>query len=393
MTAKKPRQHASTWLTRNVLVLSVVSFLQDIASELVYPFIPVYLTVVLGAPPSVVGAVEGAAEAAASLGMITSGALGDRFSRRPLIAGGYGMAALGKLVVAIATTWPGVLAGRVVDRLGKGVRDTPRDALLVEGIDSSQRGRLFGFHRTMDTAGAVLGPLLGLGAYELLDHRIKPVLLLAVIPAALSVLLVFWIHERPRARTGGRSIFAGARRLSSRYWRVVAFIVGFCLVNLPPAQLLLRLHDIGFSMSQVLLAYVCYNAVYALSSFPAGLLADRISAPVVFGVGLVCFAVSVAGLAFTTEIVVAWLLLAVYGIFTACYDGVGKTWVSTVIGADLQSSAQGVFQGASGFAILFAGLWTGLLWGTNGHLPLLISGAVGALCAIGLFVAAAVRHH
>ena len=393
MTTKKPRQHASTWLTRNVLVLSVVSFLQDIASELVYPFIPVYLTVVLGAPPSVVGAVEGAAEAAASLGMITSGALGDRFSRRPLIAGGYGMAALGKLIVAIATTWPGVLAGRVVDRLGKGVRDTPRDALLVEGIDSSQRGRLFGFHRTMDTAGAVLGPLLGLGAYELLDHRIKPVLLLAVIPAALSVLLVFWIHERPRARTGGRSIFAGARRLPSRYWRVVAFIVGFCLVNLPPAQLLLRLHDIGFSMSQVLLAYVCYNAVYALSSFPAGLLADRISAPVVFGVGLVCFAVSVAGLAFTTEIVVAWLLLAVYGIFTACYDGVGKTWVSTVIGADLQSSAQGVFQGASGFAILFAGLWTGLLWGTNGHLPLLISGAVGALCAIGLFVAAAVRHH
>jgi len=391
VTAKKPRENAGSWLTRNVLVLSVVSCLQDIASELVYPFIPVYLTVVLGAPPSVVGAVEGAAEAAASLGMITSGALGDRFSRRPLIATGYGMAAFGKLIVAIATTWPGVLAGRIVDRLGKGVRDTPRDALLVEGIDSSQRGRLFGFHRTMDTAGAVVGPLLGLGAYELLDHRIKQVLLLAVIPAALSVLLVFWTRERPRARTGGRSIFAGARRLSSRYWRVVAFIVGFCLVNLPPAQLLLRLHDIGFSVSQLLLAYVCYNAVYALSSFPAGLLADRTSAPVVFGIGLVCFAISVAGLGLTTSTVMAWLLLAVFGIFTACYDGVGKTWVSTVVGADLQSSGQGVFQGASGFAILFAGLWTGLLWGTNGHLPLLISGAVGALCATALLVAEALR--
>jgi len=130
---------AVTWLTRNVRVLSAVSFLQDAASELLYPLLPIYLTVVLGAPPAVVGAIEGAAEGAASITKLASGPLGDRFAKRPLIAAGYGMAALGKVIVAVAGAWPGVLAGRVVDRLGKGVRGAPRDALLVEGVESGSR--------------------------------------------------------------------------------------------------------------------------------------------------------------------------------------------------------------------------------------------------------------
>ena len=144
-----------TWLTRNVRVLSAVSFLQDAASELLYPLLPIYLTVVLGAPPSVVGAIEGAAEGAASITKLAVGPLGDRFAKRPLIATGYGMAALGKVIVAAAGVWPGVLAGRVVDRLGKGIRGAPRDALLVEGIESGERGRVFGFHRTKGVHGAV----------------------------------------------------------------------------------------------------------------------------------------------------------------------------------------------------------------------------------------------
>jgi len=134
-----------SWLTRNVWVLSAVSFLQDTASELLYPLLPIYLTAVLGAPPAVVGAVEGAAEGAASLTKLTTGPLGDRFARRPLIAAGYGMAALGKVIVAVAGAWPGVLTGRVIDRVGKGVRGAPRDALLVDGIDEASRGASSGF--------------------------------------------------------------------------------------------------------------------------------------------------------------------------------------------------------------------------------------------------------
>ncbi len=376
------------WLTRNVRVLSAVSFLQDAASELLYPLLPIYLTSVLGAPAAVVGAIEGAAEGAASLTKLASGPLGDRFARRPLIATGYGMAALGKVMVAAASAWPGVLAGRVVDRLGKGIRGAPRDALLVAGIDDAARGRVFGFHRAMDTLGAVVGPLLGLLGYELLDHQIAPLLWVAVIPAVLSVALVFLVREGRRVIPHRRAVFARVGELPRRYWRVTAVLVAFGVVNFPDALLLLRLNEIGFSVVEVILAYVTYNAVYAVSSYPAGVLADRIPRPAVFGIGLVFFAVGYTGLGLTTDTVTAWVLIGIYGLFTGCTDGVGKAWISTLIGSDLQASAQGVFQGASGFAVLAAGLWAGFLWGADGRLPLLISGVFGGVFAVVLLVAA-----
>jgi MFS family permease len=377
-----------SWLTRNVLVLSAVSFLQDAASELLYPLLPIYLTSVLGAPAAVVGAVEGAAEGAASLTKLAAGPLGDRFARRPLISTGYGMAALGKVMVAAATAWPGVLAGRVVDRLGKGIRGAPRDALLVVNIDEATRGRVFGFHRTMDTLGAVVGPLLGLAGYELLDHQIPPLLWVAVVPAVLSAALVFLVRETRRVlpRAERRAVFARVGELPRRYWRVTTALVIFGLVNFPDALLLLRLNEIGFSVVAVVLAYVTYNAVYAVASYPAGLLADRIPRPAVFGVGLAFFAVGYTGLGLTTDTVTAWLLIGVYGLYTGCTDGVGKAWISSLVGPDLQASAQGVFQGASGFAVLAAGLWAGFLWGADGRLPLLISGIVGGVFAVGLLV-------
>jgi MFS family permease len=378
------------WLTRNVRVLSAVSFLQDTASELLYPLLPIYLTSVLGAPAAVVGAVEGAAEGAASLTKLAAGPLGDRFARRPLIATGYGMAALGKVMVAAATAWPGVLAGRVVDRLGKGIRGAPRDALLVADIDEPARGRVFGFHRAMDTFGAVVGPLLGLAGYELLDHQIAPLLWVAVVPAILSVALVFGVREVRMAvpRAQRRAVFARVGELPRRYWRVTVLLVAFGVVNFPDALLLLRLNEIGFSVVEVILAYVTYNAVYAVSSYPAGLLADRIPRSAVFGIGLVFFAIGYAGLGLTTDAVAAWLLIGVYGLFTGCTDGVGKAWISSLVGSDLQASAQGVFQGASGFAVLAAGLWAGFLWGADGRLPLLISGIAGGVFAVALLAVA-----
>ena len=375
-----------TWLTRNVRVLSAVSFLQDTASELLYPLLPIYLTTVLGAPPAVVGAIEGAAEGAASVTKIAVGPLGDRFAKRPLIATGYGMAALGKVIVAVAGSWPGVLTGRVVDRLGKGLRGGPRDALLVEDLEPGSRGKVFGFHRAMDTLGAVIGPLLGLLGYQLLDQQIAPLLYVAIIPAVLSVLLIVLVRERPRTgpRQPRRPVFEGMRELPRRFWRVTAVVVGFGLVNFPDALLLLRLNEIGFGVVEVILAYVTYNLVYALASFPAGVLADRLPRSAVFGIGLVFFAVGYIGLGLTTDPVLAWVLIGVYGLFTACTDGVGKAWVSGLVGPDRQSTAQGVFQGGSGLAILVAGLWAGLLWGADGRLPLLISGAVGGCFAAAL---------
>jgi MFS family permease len=293
------------------------------------------------------------------------------------------MAALGKVIVALAGAWPGVLAGRVVDRVGKGVRGAPRDALLVDGIDEASRGRVFGFHRAMDTLGAVVGPLIGLAGYELLDHQIPPLLYIAIVPAVLSVALVALVRERPRPvqRVQRASARAALHELPGRYWRVVLLLAAFGVVNFPDALILLRLNEIGFSVAEVILAYVGYNMVYALGSYPAGSLADRIPKPTVFGIGMVFFATGYIALGLTTDKVAAWLILGLYGLFTACTDGVGKAWISGLVPAELQSSAQGIFQGTTGFAVLSAGLWAGLLWGAKGQLPLLISGTAGGFLA------------
>jgi MFS family permease len=381
------------WLTRNLLVLSGVSFLQDAASELLYPILPIFLTVTLGAPVAVVGLVEGLAEGAAALVKVLSGALADRWSRRSLVATGYGLAAVGKLVIAVAFAWPVVLAGRGVDRLGKGIRGTPRDALLVQGVPVEARGRVFGLHRTADTAGAVVGPLLGLAGYALLGHRIRPLLVLAVLPAVLSVLLVAALQDQPAparpvpdpAKPGGD---AGSRspwrELPDRYCRVVAVLVLFSVINFPDALLLLRLHEIGFGVPAVVGSYVLYNASYATLSFPAGLMTDRWSARAVYAVGLACFAVTYCGLGLTRNGAVAVLLLVVYGGFAALTDGVGKAWISGLVPDHLQGRAQGLFQGGTSAAVLVAGVWAGLAWQGDGSAPLLISGSVAAALAVAI---------
>lgn len=378
---------APGWLTPNVRTLSGVSFLQDAASELLYPVLPIFLTGTLGAPVAVVGAVEGAAEGIAALTKLVAGRLADRRARRPLIALGYGLAALGKLLIALASIWPVVLAGRCVDRLGKGVRGAPRDALLMVGADPATRGRVFGFHRAADTAGAVVGPAIGLALYELLGHRIRPLLVIAVVPAILSVLLVRAVHEpattRPQLPDDGPTTAAPVRPapLPGRLRALVALLAAFSLVNFPDALLLLRAHQLGLSTAGVIAAYVLYNAVYAALAYPAGALSDRAPRHLVFAVGLVFFAVGYLGLALISSPGWVFLVLPLYGGFAACTDGVGKAWVAALAGGSGQGSAQGLYQGATGVGVLGAGLWAGFAWHGTGQLPLLVSGSVAVLLA------------
>jgi MFS family permease len=391
----RSRKRGPAWLSRNLLVLCGVSFLQDSASELLYPIMPIFLTVTLGAPAAVVGAVEGIAEGTAAVTKLIAGRLADRRRRRPLIALGYGLAALGKGVIAVATVWPVVLVGRATDRVGKGIRGAPRDALLVVGVPVASLGRAFGLHRAADTAGAVVGPLLGLAGYELLDHHIRPLLVVAVVPAVLSVALVVAVRE-PRTQPAPATVplalpkpvpvLARPGALPGGFWRVVVVLTFFGLVNFPDALLLLRLHDIGFSVQAMIGAYVCYNAVYAALSYPAGALSDRLPRHRVFAVGLACFSVAYLGLGLTHDHAVAWLLITVYGGFTAATDGVGKAWISSLVPGDRQGSAQGVFQAAGGAAVLVAGLWAGFAWGGSGAVPLLVSGAIAGALTLALFV-------
>ncbi|MFC8513901.1 MFS transporter [Streptomyces sp. NPDC057257] len=387
--ALSPGPKSPSWLTRNVKVLCGVSFLQDAASELLYPILPIFLTVVLGAPPAAVGAIEGAAEGAASITKVAAGRLADRFARRPLIGAGYGLAALGKLLIAVAAAWPLVLAARVTDRLGKGMRGAPRDALLVEGVPSGRRGKVFGLHRAADTAGAVVGPLVGLLLYEALDHRLRPLFWAAVIPALASVALVAAVRDpRPAGTATTKAPRTPWRSLPRPYWRVLTLLLAFNLVNFPDALLLLRAHDLGLPTAGVVGAYAVYNLAYAALSYPAGALSDRLPRRLVFSAGLLFFAVGYLGLGLIHSAWPVFVVLPLYGGFAACTDGVGKAWISTLVPDHQQGSAQGLYQGATGAAVLLAGVWAGLAWGADGHLPLLISGSI-ALALAGVLPAAA----
>ncbi|HZE66968.1 MAG TPA: MFS transporter [Sporichthyaceae bacterium] len=372
------------WLTRNVRVLSGVSLLQDAASELLYPVLPIFLTVTLGAPVAVVGLVEGLAEGLASVLKLWSGWLADRRARRPLIALGYGLAGVGKLLVAVAVVWPVVLAGRAVDRIGKGIRGAPRDALLMVDADPAARGRIFGFHRAADTAGAVLGPAIGLGLYEAFDHRIRPLLWVALVPAVGSVLLVRWVAEpaRPARDPSVPRPVVSARGLPPQLRSLLIVLGVFSLVNFPDALLLLRAHDLGLSTGGVIGAYILYNAVYAAAAYPAGALSDRLPRHLVFAIGLACFSVAYLGLGLVHSAGWVFVLLPIYGGFAACTDGVGKAWVAALAPPDRQGAAQGLYQAITGAGVLVAGVIAGLAWHHHGRGPLLVSGIVASAAAV-----------
>lgn len=384
----------SNWRTRNLWALSLVSLAQDAASELLYPLMPILLTSVLGAPVVVVGAIEGAAEGSAALMKLVAGKLADRVKRRPLIFAGYGAAAIGKIIVALATVWPLVLVGRVVDRLGKGIRSAPRDALLVEGVSKADRGKVIGFHRSADTLGAVIGPLLGLLALSVFHGNVREAIWIAVIPAVLSVVFISFARDtRPKPEKS--AALPEPVPLPARLKRLIGLLTIFGLANFPDALLLLRVREVGFSVKGVVVAYVLFNISYALLAFPAGWLSDRLPRHIVYSVGLLCFAAAYLGLALTKSHTVVIVLLIVYGGFAACNDAVGKAWVSTLAPDDAQGWAQGLFQGLTGGAILVAGIWAGLVWNLGagqGVLPLLISGVAGLLVSVVLVTGRLVRH-
>ncbi|WP_334143534.1 MFS transporter [Rhabdothermincola sp.] len=373
-------------LSRNVYVVSAVSFFQDTASELLYPILPFFVTGVLGAPPAVLGLIEGLADGTASAMKAASGRLADLRHRRPLVAAGYGISALGKALLALAGAWPMVLAARFTDRVGKGLRGPPRDAIIADDTTPANRGRAFGFHRAADTAGAVVGPLIGLGLFELVDGDFRPLLWIAVIPAVLSVTLVFLVRERPHPGLGNRRAWS-LRGLPRRYWRVITLIGLFALVNFPDTLLLLRADELGYGFAGVVALYVLYNLSYAVLSYPAGLGSDRRSRRVVFAAGLGLFAVAYLGFGLAGTPGWLWVLFPIYGGYTALTDGISRAWVADLAPADNRGTALGIHAAISGVGLLIAGVWAGLAWGDNGRIPFLISGTATAILAVVLLTA------
>jgi MFS family permease len=362
-----------------IAVLGLVSLFADLSSEMVYPIIPLFLTSTLGAPGLAVGVVEGVAEGTANITKLVSGRWADVAGRRkPFVVAGYAFAAAGKAILALAPAWPVALAGRAVDRFGKGIRTAPRDAMLADLSDDRYHGRVFGFHRMMDSLGAVGGPLVGLALLAAFDDRLRLVMLFAVAPGLLSVLALRWLPERApepapqqeRARSGS---------LPRRFYLLLGITLVFMAGNSSDAFLILRARDLGLSTTLVVLAYAAYNAVYAGLSLPAGIVSDRLPRAWVLIAGYALFAAVYGGFALTGSRAAVWPLFLLYGGYMALTDGVSKALVSDMVPGPARSSAMGLYQGLAGLAALLASVTAGLLWD---HVSRGAPFALGAACAI-----------
>ena len=367
------------WLSRNLVVLTLVSLTQDAASELLYPLLPILLVGVIGAAPLALGLIEGCAEAAAGFTKLFSGKLSDKYGRRPFVIAGYSLAGVGKAFVAVATSWPLVLLGRVTDRIGKGMRGAPRDALIHDSVPKEHLGKAFGFHRTGDNIGAVIGPGLALIGLALLDGDVRAVAKWAIIPAILSGLLTLLVKDQFVKPKMEKKIQKVKLPLPTNLKKAISILVLIQLTNIPDALLLLRLHDIGFSTNGVVLSYMLFSAVTVLAAYPAGYVADKFSPRIVYAVGLLAFAGAYATLGLTQNHSVAIIALAMYGLFPALTDGVGKAWIAGLSEDHHRGHAQGVYQASMNFAVLAAGIWGGAMWSSGSTQWPLVIAAIGAV--------------
>jgi MFS family permease len=365
----------------NVRAVSVVSLVNDLASELAYPIVPLFLTSVLGAPVAVLGVIEGIAEGAAVALGAASGWLSDRAGGRrvPWIFSGYGLSAAARAAVASATHWGLVLAGRLADRSGKALRTAPRDALIRDSSPPELVGASFGFHRALDTAGATVGPLVA-AALLAADASLRDVLVLSVVPGLFAVLLVRRVREAPAREDGG----GDHRRLRPGFWLVVAAAAVFSLGNSSNAFLLVRAADLGLSATLVIVAYALYNAVYAVFAWPLGSLSDRVSRAAVLEAGIAVYALVYAGFALATGSWAVWPLFALYGLFVAATDGVLKAWVADHVEGPLAGTAYGIYAGLVGGALLAASVLGGVLWTAVSPPATFWAGAVLALLSLPL---------
>ncbi len=371
-----------------VVILGVVSLLNDIASEMIYPIVPIFLISVLGAPALIVGLIEGLADAISKILMAFSGVMSDRSQKRkPFVVWGYSLATISHLIMSISYTWPVVLFARVIHRTGKGIRTSARDALITENAEKQQRGRNFGFHRTMDSLGAVVGPLLSILLLKLLHDNYRQLFLIAFIPALVGVLLIlFFIKEEKKKPLGVNGLkFEWAKTNASyKIFLLISFI--FAIGNSSNVFMILRAQNLGLSLGLTLFTYVLFNTTMSLFSLPAGILADKIGARKILFIGFLLFAFVYLSFGYIDSSGWIWVLFPIYGIFMALTDGVSNTYISKLVPHEISASAFGIYQTLMGVATFLASTIAGALWTLVSVRSPFYFGGVMALIAAFLFL-------
>jgi MFS family permease len=375
-------------LPAGIWVLGFVSLLMDVSSEMIHALLPVYLTVGLGASTLAVGLIEGIAEATAAITKVFSGALSDRIGRRKELAAlGYGLAAVTKPVFPLASSLGWVVAARFIDRVGKGIRGAPRDALVADLAPPSMRGAAFGLRQSLDTVGAFLGPLMAIGLMWLFANDFRSVFWVSVIPAFLSVGLLLWVVREPVHRAGRRKVRNPLARgelklLGPAYWWIVVVAALFTLARFSEAFLILRAQSAGTPLMLVPLVLVGMNLAYALSAWPLGVLSDRIGRMglLLCGLGLLIMADLILALSPGLAGIAVGLLI--WGLHMGFTQGLLSALVAETVPEELWGTAFGMFNLVTGVALLSASLLAGALWQAYGPSATFLAGAVFAAVSV-----------
>ena len=359
-------------LPGSVIGFGFVSFFTDMSSEMVYPLLPIFLSNVLGVSAEALGLIEGIAEATASVLKTFSGYISDRVKKRkPLVLLGYSLSAIAKPTIGLAGRWIHVLAARFADRVGKGIRTSPRDSLIADVVDTSIRGRAFGFHRAMDTGGAVFGPLL---AYILLtvflkfysmSVSVRSVFLLSLIPGIFAIItLIFFVKEKPREQRELRKLKLGFKGLSKEFKLLLAVMLVFSLGNSSNTFLILRASNIGFKTEMIPILYMFFNIVYAGSAMPLGSLSDKIGRRVTIAIGFFIYFIVYLGFArlSTHQYIYLWILFGLYGIYYGFTDGTLRALVADISRREERGFAYGLYHMLVGLMLFPASFIAGILW-------------------------------
>jgi MFS family permease len=371
-------------ITGNVLILGLVSFFTDVSSEMIYPLLPLFLTSVLGAGPAFLGVIEGVAESTASLLKLISGIVSDRVQhRKRLVLFGYSISALMRPLIGAAGSAFTVLLVRTGDRVGKGIRTSPRDALIADSVDPTIRGKAYGFHRSMDHAGALVGPLIATLLLSYFVTNLRSVFWLAAIPGAIAVLLIVWkvteIERSAPANSQIRLALLPAGPL--RRYLLILFL--FTLGNSSDAFLLLKAGTLGVPAFRIPLLWAFFHLVKMLSSMPFGALSDRVGRRSVIVAGWCVYSLSYLGYGFATTEWQIWLLFAFYGLFYGLTEGVEKALVADMADASLRGAGFGWYNFAIGSGALPASIVFGVIWQHFGGVaPFLFGAALSAVSAV-----------
>ncbi|MEW6586133.1 MAG: MFS transporter [Nitrospirota bacterium] len=380
---------------RNVFVAGLVSFFMDVSSEMIYPLVPLFLANVLGVNKSVIGLIEGIAESTASLLKVFSGWFSDRIGNRKwFMAAGYGISTLSRPIIALAAGWQHVMGSRFTDRFGKGIRTAPRDAIIAESSEKTHLGRAFGFHRSMDTMGAVVGPALAFFLLGIFSNNYRWIFWLSMIPGAIAVLLIIlFITEKKKAPVA----YSERPKLTLKHfdWKFkffVAIAALFAIGNSSDVFLILRAQQIGIPTLMIPVVYLVFNLIYSLSAVPAGIAADRFGRKRVILLGFILFAVLYYGFGTAKDATAIWILFAFYGLFMGLTEGIQKAFLTTIIPPDFRATAFGVYNTAVGLAMFPASLIGGWLWDNVSPSATFYYGAVTAGLSAVLFTLFILMH-